>query len=390
MALAAIPARKENRRKFEFHQITKDGFDWDGKGLVIADGDDKVFRFEEKEGQDHLCVEFYDQTKASWTKVEIKGDWPNGLDGCSATLDSKDPNRIFVFGGYDHKECDSTNDLWLFHTQTMSFKKSEVNSEKPKERSHHQAVMMGQKIVILGGWDGTEHLEDIWILLGTGGYYWERIQCIGNWPNINGESSCHATDDQTIWTLSEDDSLWKFEFANCTWTNVRWHAHELQVPKILGVGHLLLLRGKEYGKSGQLYCFNTMGHEHSQPVKFVRMTPVDTDSKNVIDCMGLDQGSCHSSCCTISKDGWMVIVKTKETEKYHLFHLKIGGEEEVQSFIDYMARIQMSEKDSDMNLVVGSCMNLPQLIPLHKIVMGKSPWIDRYTTCFFNKRALLI
>ena len=151
MASEAIPARKGYQRKFQFHQIIK----WDGNlfGSMshFADGDGKIFRFMEHLSQDHLWVEFYDETKSSRTKVERKGEWPNRLHGFSATLDSMNPHQIFFFGGSDYKEWKNTNDLWLFHTQTLSFKKMKVNSEKPKGRSNHQAVMMGKKIVILGG-----------------------------------------------------------------------------------------------------------------------------------------------------------------------------------------------------------------------------------------------
>ena len=88
MASEAITPKKGNQREFQFRQITKDGFDWNYARSVISDGDGKIFKFKENWNQDcHICVEFYDETKASWTKVERKGEWPNWLMGYSTTLD---------------------------------------------------------------------------------------------------------------------------------------------------------------------------------------------------------------------------------------------------------------------------------------------------------------
>ena len=344
----------------------------------MADGDGKIFKFENKTGQDHLCVEFYDEIKASWTKVERKGEWPNGLIYYSTTLNSVDPHQIFLFGGFDCKEQKRTNDLWLFHTQTLSFKKVKVNSEKPKERSANQAVMRGKKIVIFGGFDGEDYCHDMWMfhLNDTEGSYWEQVQCNGDWPNINIRSSCHATDDQTIWALDMEYSLWKFEFVNCAWTKIAWNMDELKVPKIFGVGHLLLLIGNDDGIGSKIFYLNSKGHGNSRPVKFVQIVPIDQDSKTFIDCIDLGQIFCDYACCPKPKDGWLIIANTKKTNLHQLFSLTIYVEE-IQSFINYIARILMSEKESDMSLVVGKGKTI---IPLHKIVMEKSPWIDRYAT----------
>ena len=167
MCSKAIPGIKGIPRKFQFHQITKEGFDWDLYGTMTADGDGKIFKF-------GVIVEFYDQTKSFWTEVERNGDWPDNLFLYSTTLNSMNPHQIFLFGGYDKKKCQESNDLWLFHTQTLLFKNMEVNSEKMKGRTQHQAVMMGQMIVILG--DGMKRP----IVMTCGCFTWKKKDLIGN------------------------------------------------------------------------------------------------------------------------------------------------------------------------------------------------------------------
>ena len=218
------------------------------------------------------------------------------------------------------------------------------------------------------------------------GSNWEKVNYKGGWPVVNHESSSHSTDDQTIWTLDEKGSLWKFEFLESTWTKVGWNMGELQIPKIFGVGHLLLLIGTVDGNSYQIYRFNAKYHKTSQTVKFVQMIPVDQDSKNVIDCIDYVRGI---SRFLKSEEYWIIragTIDARNVENGSLFKLNTC-DEEIQPLIDYMPRIQMSEKDADMNLVVGKDKTT---ILLHKIVMQKSPWVDRCATCFLNRGVLLM
>ncbi|CAK9051211.1 unnamed protein product [Durusdinium trenchii] len=62
-------------------------------------------------------------------------------------------SEVFVFGGYDGQK--NHNELYVFDLPSMEWRQPEVLGTKPSGRNGHSATLLGESILILGGWLGN-------------------------------------------------------------------------------------------------------------------------------------------------------------------------------------------------------------------------------------------
>lgn len=62
-------------------------------------------------------------------------------------------NEVYVFGGYDGQK--NHNELYVFDLHSMEWRQPEVMGTKPSGRNGHSATLLGESILILGGWLGN-------------------------------------------------------------------------------------------------------------------------------------------------------------------------------------------------------------------------------------------
>lgn len=100
----------------------------------------------------------------NWYKPLTTGDPPSPKSGHSASLLG---DRLVVFGGWDFPQC--FNDVSIIDLAMMEFSCPTMTGSSPSPRSWHaSAVLPRQRIFIHGGYDGTQILADSFILnLGT-------------------------------------------------------------------------------------------------------------------------------------------------------------------------------------------------------------------------------
>ncbi|XP_071832565.1 uncharacterized protein [Apostichopus japonicus] len=105
-----------------------------------------------------------DVTKNKWSLIETTGKAPTRAYHTSTLY----RGELFVFGGIypnPNLEPDScSNDLYIFSSVNKSWYEPLVFGSKPKARSGHSATLLGDKLVIFGGWDAPVCFNDVHIL----------------------------------------------------------------------------------------------------------------------------------------------------------------------------------------------------------------------------------
>eukprot|EP00288_Rhodomonas_lens_P007119 CAMPEP_0177717610 /NCGR_PEP_ID=MMETSP0484_2-20121128/15138_1 /TAXON_ID=354590 /ORGANISM="Rhodomonas lens, Strain RHODO" /LENGTH=503 /DNA_ID=CAMNT_0019229725 /DNA_START=236 /DNA_END=1744 /DNA_ORIENTATION=+ len=97
---------------------------------------------------------------------------------------------LYVFGGYGGADS-WLGDLWVLDTQSirvrdqtkaiMSWSKPDTVGEAPSPRAAHTANVVGSRIFIFGGNDGTVRMNDLYSL-DTQNMEWKREICAGELP----------------------------------------------------------------------------------------------------------------------------------------------------------------------------------------------------------------
>eukprot|EP01018_Ginkgo_biloba_P014162 Gb_08826 [translate_table: standard] len=108
-----------------------------------------------------------DLQQKTWTLPEYFGTPPSPRRGHTAAVIG---NRMFVFGGYDGTRHFS--DLHALDLQTMEWKCITTQGESPTSRRHHSLISVGRQLILYGGYDGKKYLQDLYSL-DTGTLLWK-------------------------------------------------------------------------------------------------------------------------------------------------------------------------------------------------------------------------
>lgn len=133
--------------------------------------DRRIFLFGGGEGPayyNHLYV--LDTAMRSWTKVTYPPDKTQPI-ARRAHATWYYHGKVYLFGGGNGAKA--LNDLWTLDASLpydkMVWEEVEVKGTKPRPRGYHTANLVGGSVVVIGGSDGSECFEDIWVLsLGAG------------------------------------------------------------------------------------------------------------------------------------------------------------------------------------------------------------------------------
>ncbi|XP_076463681.1 uncharacterized protein LOC143295893 [Babylonia areolata] len=128
-------------------------------------------------------IHIFSPVMQTWYAPLVQGEKPLPRSGHSATL-IKD--RMVMFGGWDAPFC--YNDLFILDLTTVDWSKPDVKGTPPKPRSWHAScALSNERILIHGGYDGNEALEDSFIF-DLGGMSWSRLVV----PNAPKARAGHA------------------------------------------------------------------------------------------------------------------------------------------------------------------------------------------------------
>lgn len=113
-----------------------------------------------------------------WYKIKCNGDIPSPRYGHSAHLIG---SRLFVYGGRG-KRGSLCRDIYVLFLDTWEWKVIQSPTVYPTSRFFHASETVGKKIVIHGGWNGSDVLDDLWIF-DTDAYTWIQPATSGFSPS---------------------------------------------------------------------------------------------------------------------------------------------------------------------------------------------------------------
>ncbi|WIA33891.1 hypothetical protein OEZ86_006990 [Tetradesmus obliquus] len=125
----------------------------------------------------------------SFKQTAFNADQRLTLSGaCAATLPEGHSHDVILFGGYHEapdKQRTCTNAAWIYSAKTGAWEPVQYTSAAvPQPRLVSQAVVINNKLWLIGGWDSSisgpdAFLGDVWTLdLET--WAWQRQQLAGN------------------------------------------------------------------------------------------------------------------------------------------------------------------------------------------------------------------
>uniref|UniRef100_K3WQL2 Uncharacterized protein n=1 Tax=Globisporangium ultimum (strain ATCC 200006 / CBS 805.95 / DAOM BR144) TaxID=431595 RepID=K3WQL2_GLOUD len=125
-----------------------------------------------------LCE--YSVEKKRWHRIEANGSIPSRRFGHSGVVHAAS-NRLIVFGGWDGR--DTLNDLFEFNFVTNEWRKMETRGTSPPHRYRHTAVIFGDNMFVFGGVDKTHSrfndLQRLDLLTNT----WSEVCTTGSIPS---------------------------------------------------------------------------------------------------------------------------------------------------------------------------------------------------------------
>jgi len=120
-----------------------------------------------------------------WKLVRTKGDVPRARYGHSATVFG---DEMYVFGGRG-SGGKNFRDMDCLNLKTMTWRKIRSANALPPGRSGHSATLIGDKIVIFGGFDGKRTIDDLWVF-NIATTTWMRPRTTGRGPKSRHGHTC--------------------------------------------------------------------------------------------------------------------------------------------------------------------------------------------------------
>nr|XP_054758549.1 rab9 effector protein with kelch motifs-like [Lytechinus pictus] len=151
-----VPEIESSSDKFPSRMGHTATFDRDLNSVFVFGGSKNLRWFSD--------MHILDLATMKWSLVEAAGEAPTRAYH-SATFFR---NELYVFGGVypnpDPQPDGCSNDVVIFNPESKSWYKPVTMGTKPKPRSGHSATLLGDQLVIFGGWDAPICYNDLHIL----------------------------------------------------------------------------------------------------------------------------------------------------------------------------------------------------------------------------------
>ena len=133
-----------------------------------------------------------DKVNGTWQGISLLGELPAPRVGHVAVLDEVD-HQMIVFGGWDQSGT-FFNDLWGLQLGTdVSPVWEKLSVEiRPGARAEHSSAVDPAKLrmIVFGGWNGVSRLNDVWELnWSTGLFNWKKLDITGTPPSARSGHS---------------------------------------------------------------------------------------------------------------------------------------------------------------------------------------------------------
>jgi len=160
--------------------------------MITAWNEGKIYLFGGRNGKEFFNdLWVLDLKKREWRQMDSPSA-PPARSGHSLLYDSSQ-KRLILFGGFSHNKFGESNyyrDMWIFSEDTGWSR--EFFSKGPSRRAWHATTLMGDTMLIFGGFAGSPNyfLNDIWSL-DLKSLTFERIATDGG-PKMHGHPALLA------------------------------------------------------------------------------------------------------------------------------------------------------------------------------------------------------
>ncbi|XP_033115910.1 acyl-CoA-binding domain-containing protein 4-like [Anneissia japonica] len=185
-------------------------------------------------------IHVLDMKTWTWSLVKAIGRAPTRAYHSSCLF----RDELFVFGGVfpnpDPKPDGCSNQLLIYRLDTQNWYEPIVNGKKPTPRSGHSATVIGDQMVIFGGWDAPLCFNDL-IILDLTLMEFSTPATLGTAPSPRSwHASCRLPGNRLLihGGYNGNEALndaFIFSLNDLLWTQV-----ELPVPAVPKAGHTLI------------------------------------------------------------------------------------------------------------------------------------------------------
>lgn len=174
-------------------------FDNVNNRMIVFGGETAYFNFYNNPANDTWVLSNANGLDGTptWTQLSPTGSLPPARIEHSAVYDSKS-NRMIIFGGSG--VFSNLNDVWVLTNAngtggTTSWIQLSPTGTPPAQREGHTAVYDSYHnwMIVFGGYDGSNYLNDTWILTNanglTGTPAWIQLLPAGTFPTARAEHS---------------------------------------------------------------------------------------------------------------------------------------------------------------------------------------------------------
>ncbi|GJP30327.1 hypothetical protein CLOM_g741 [Closterium sp. NIES-68] len=193
-------------------------------------------------------VYVYNTTKDAWSKPNIKGTPPSPRDSHTSTVVG---SRLFVFGGTDGSS--GLNDLYMLDTSTNTWTRLAAQGDVPAAREGHAAARVEGVVYVFGGCgkagDGgtvdETYYNDVHVF-NPDAMRWTRLATTGTAPSPRDSHSCCAWGNQLIVFGGEDSrncylsDVFVLDTSSLVWREVRARGQK-PLPR---AGHVAVTAGR--------------------------------------------------------------------------------------------------------------------------------------------------
>ncbi|GBG30908.1 Kelch domain-containing protein 3 [Hondaea fermentalgiana] len=241
--------------------------------------------------------DYYSDTMAldletnTWHKVRTGGRAPTARYGHRASVVGE---RMYIFGG-SGPNGKLHNEVFFLDTTTWCWVEVTATNAGPRPRFNHAQTLVGDKIVIHGGWNGTECFDDMWIF-DTATSTWIEPQVSGKPPSARQGHNMELTFDGRIIvfagsTMNEGgypgylNDVWSLDIETMVWTRPgiagdvvepRMYAASCMLGKyFICIGGFILRKDKQ--KRLEAEASDGVGQRIKNPIRADRIIALDTE-----------------------------------------------------------------------------------------------------------------
>ena len=122
-------------------------------------------------------VHVLDLETQQWSAPACSGKLPVARYGHVAAVVGEE---MLVYGGRG-AGGELPVDVVGLNLRTFRWTHHQTATPPPRGRFNHAATLVGTRLCVFGGWDGTQSMDDLWVL-DVGSMAWIKPRCAGRRP----------------------------------------------------------------------------------------------------------------------------------------------------------------------------------------------------------------